>query len=65
MYISKFANDDDKAFLFSNIGHSYLMKKDDTKAIDFFNKTVALKPQNELWHIPHSYFELGKIQPKV
>jgi tetratricopeptide (TPR) repeat protein len=60
-YISKFVSDDDKAYLFSNIGHSYLMKKDYNKAIEYFNKTVALKPQNELWHIPHSYFELGKI----
>lgn len=57
----KFASDDDKAFLYSNIAHTYLLKKDYTKAIEFFNKTVNLTPKSELWHIPHSYFELGKI----
>lgn len=60
-YFSKFVNDDDKAYLYSNIGHAYLLKKDYNKAIEYFNKTIALNPQVELWHIPHSDFELGKI----
>lgn len=60
-YINKFVTDDDKAVLYSNLGHTYLMKKDLSKAIEYFEKTVTLNPQIELWHIPHSYFELGKI----
>jgi tetratricopeptide (TPR) repeat protein len=60
-HLSKFSTDDDKAYLYSNIGHAYLMKKDYNKAIEFFNKTVALSPKTDLWHVPHSYFELGKI----
>jgi len=60
-YINKFVTDDDKAVLYSNLGHTYLMKKDLPKAIEYFEKTVTLNPQVELWHIPHSYFELGKI----
>ncbi len=60
-YVNKFTTDDDKAVLFSNTAHSYLMKKDLTKAAEYFNKTVTLQPNVEIWHIPHSYFELGKI----
>lgn len=60
-YSNKFANDDDKAVLYSNTAHSYLMNKDIPKAIEYFEKTITLNPQIELWHVPHSYFELGKI----
>lgn len=60
-YINKFTTDDDKAILFSNAAHSYLMKKDIAKAEYYFNRTISLQPKTEIWHIPHSYFELGKI----
>jgi len=63
-YIGKFIDDDDKATLYSQIGHSYLMKRNIDKAIEFFNKVIILKPKKELWHVPHSYFELGKIYYK-
>lgn len=60
-YAGKFNNDDDKASLYSGAAHSYLMKKDLQKAIEYFEKTVTLNPKKEVWHIPHSYFELGKV----
>lgn len=60
-YINKFVTDDDKAILFSNTGHTFLMRKDIPKAIEYFNKTIQLNPQSEIWQIPHTYFELGKI----
>jgi len=63
-YIGKFTNDDDKAQLYSQIGHAYLMKRNTDKAMEYFNKVITLKPEKEVWHVPHSYFELGKIYYK-
>ena len=57
----KFNSDDDKIKYYYELGILYNFRKENDKAIECFNKCVKLNPPAELWVIPHSYFELGKI----
>ncbi len=57
----KYNSDDDLVRLYFDIGVAYNYLKDTDKAIENFNKCLRLKPQSEIWIVPHSYFELGKI----
>ncbi|MBK8551481.1 MAG: tetratricopeptide repeat protein [Ignavibacteria bacterium] len=57
-------SDDDLIRLYYDLGVSYTYKKDFDKAIECFNKCIKLNPESEIWLIPHSYFELGKIYDK-
>ncbi|MEO6694407.1 MAG: tetratricopeptide repeat protein [Ignavibacteria bacterium] len=57
----KEATDDDMIRLYFNLGVTYAYKKDDVKAAECFNKCLKFDPKSEIWLLPHSYFELGKI----
>lgn len=55
------ASDDDKAKFFYQYGLTNVYLKNHDYAIEAFNKCISLKPSGEVWIIPHSYFELGKL----
>lgn len=57
-------SDDDLIRLYYDLGVTYTYNNDLDKAIEFFNKCIKLRPNTEIWLIPHSYFELGKIYDK-
>lgn len=58
---SKYNSDDELIKVYFDLGVAYAYEKNNDKAIECFNKCISLKPENELWLVPHSYFELGKI----
>jgi len=55
------ASPDDKLRIYFNTGLVYVYKNEPDKAISMFEKCLSIKPENEIWILPHSYFELGKI----
>lgn len=57
----KSGTEDDKIRLFHNLGLTYSYEKQNDKAIEYFFKCLTIEPETELWLVPHSYFELGKI----
>ena len=56
--------DDDKIRLYYDIGLTYVYKKDPDNAVKFFERCLSLNPEEEIWLLPHSYYELGKILDK-
>ncbi len=57
-------SDDEKIRFYYDLGVAYTYRKNSDKAVECFNKCIKLKPQQEKWLVPHSYFELGKIYYK-
>lgn len=59
--LQKYRGDDYELRYYFDSGLTYVYKKDDDKALERFRKCISINPVNELWLIPHAYFELGKI----
>lgn len=55
------ASNDDKLRYYFNFGLTYVYKNEPAGAVKLFEKCLEIKPEDELWIIPHSYYELGKI----
>lgn len=60
-WLEKYTNDDLRIKYYYELGILYTFRKENDKAIECFNKSIKINPPGELWLIPHSYFELGKI----
>ena len=60
-WLEKYNNDDANIRYYYELGVLYNLRKENDQALDCFNKCVKLNPPTEIWLIPHSYFELGKI----
>lgn len=58
---SKYNSDDELIKVYYDLGVAYSCNNDPGKATEYFSKCIVLKPKNEKWLIPHSYFEIGKI----
>lgn len=59
--LQKYNTNDYKLKYYFDAGLAYSYADNNKKAIEQFNKCIALSPDNETWLVPHSYFELGKI----
>jgi tetratricopeptide (TPR) repeat protein len=59
--LEKYNNDDANIRYYYELGILYNFRKENDKAVESFNRCVKLNPPTEIWLIPHSYFELGKI----
>jgi tetratricopeptide (TPR) repeat protein len=58
---SKHATDDYKIRMYFAKGITYAYMKNFDKAMECFYKCIVMNPEHEIWLLPHSYFELGKI----
>lgn len=55
------ASNDEKIRFYFDFGLTHVYKNESDKAVKLFEKCISIKPDNELWILPHAYFELGKI----
>ncbi|MBS1517627.1 MAG: DUF3808 domain-containing protein [Bacteroidetes bacterium] len=58
-------SDDDLIKYYFDAALTYSYSGDYKKAEEFFKKCIQLKPENETWLVPHSFFELGKIYSRT
>lgn len=55
------ASNDDKLRFYFDFGLTYVYKNDPANAKSILEKCINIKPDEEVWILPHAYFELGKI----